>query len=242
MIPSAMINSIRLLKTGAMTFTVLLIILALMVAVVWAIIFMERGQRRVPIHYAKRVVGARNAGGQSSHLPLKINMSGVIPPIFASSIIMFPSTVANFVDVPWVQTFASMMTPAHWLYNVFYVAFIIFFCYFYTAVTFNPVDVAENIKRQGGYVPGVRPGKATSDYLDTVLGRLTFAGAIYISAVCVLPTLLIGQFNVPFFFGGTSLLIVVGVGLDTASQIEAHLISRSYEGFMKGVNIKSRRG
>jgi preprotein translocase subunit SecY len=240
--PSALINSIRLLKTGAMTFTVLLIIIAVMLAVIWAIIFMERGQRRVPIHYAKRVIGSRNAGGQSSHLPLKINMSGVIPPIFASSIIMFPSTVANFVDVPWVQTFASMMTPAHWLYNVFYVAFIIFFCYFYTAVTFNPVDVADNIKRQGGYVPGVRPGKATSDYLDTVLGRLTFAGAIYISAVCVLPTLLIGQFNVPFFFGGTSLLIVVGVGLDTASQIEAHLISRSYEGFMKGVNIKSRRG
>jgi preprotein translocase subunit SecY len=240
--PSALINSIRLLKTGAMTLTVLLLILAVMIAVIWAIIFMERGQRRVPIHYAKRVVGARNAGGQSSHLPLKINMSGVIPPIFASSIIMFPSTVANFVDVPWVQTFASMMTPAHWLYNVFYVAFIVFFCYFYTAVTFNPVDVADNIKRQGGYVPGVRPGKATSDYLDTVLGRLTFAGAIYISAVCVLPTLLIGQFNVPFFFGGTSLLIVVGVGMDTASQIEAHLISRSYEGFMKGVSIKSRRG
>ncbi|MDT8444607.1 MAG: SecY family transport protein, partial [Desulfuromonadales bacterium] len=226
----------------ALTFTVLLIIVVVMIAVIWAIIFMERGQRRVPIHYAKRVVGARNTGGQSSHLPLKINMSGVIPPIFASSIIMFPSTVANFVDVPWVQTFASMMTPAHWLYNVFYVAFIVFFCYFYTAVTFNPVDVADNIKRQGGYVPGVRPGKATSDYLDTVLGRLTFAGAIYISAVCVLPTLLIGQFNVPFFFGGTSLLIVVGVGLDTASQIEAHLISRSYEGFMKGVSIKSRRG
>jgi preprotein translocase subunit SecY len=242
MMPSALINSIRLLKTGAMTFTVLLVILVVMVAVIWAIIFMERGQRRVPIHYAKRVVGARNAGGQSSHLPLKINMSGVIPPIFASSIIMFPSTVANFVDVPWVQSFASMMTPSHWLYNVFYVAFIVFFCYFYTAVTFNPVDVADNIKRQGGYVPGVRPGKATSDYLDTVLGRLTFAGAIYISAVCVLPTLLIGQFNVPFFFGGTSLLIVVGVGLDTASQIEAHLISRSYEGFMKGVSIKSRRG
>jgi preprotein translocase subunit SecY len=225
-----------------MTFTVLLIILVVMVAVIWAIIFMERGQRRVPIHYAKRAVGSRNLGGQSSHLPLKINMSGVIPPIFASSIIMFPSTVAQFVDVPWVQTLSSMMTPSHWLYNVVYVTFIIFFCYFYTAVTFNPVDVADNIKRQGGYVPGVRPGKATSDYLDTVLGRLTFAGAIYISVVCVLPSLLIGQFNVPFFFGGTSLLIVVGVGLDTASQIEAHLISRSYEGFMKGVNIKSRRG
>ncbi len=240
--PSALVNSIRLLNTGAMTPTVLLFIMVVMVGVIWAIIFMERGQRRVPIHYAKRVSGMRNMGGQSSHLPLKINMSGVIPPIFASSIIMFPSTVAQFVDVPWVQKFAGMMVPSHWLYNLFYIAFIVFFCYFYTAVTFNPVDVADNIKRQGGYVPGVRPGKATSDYLDTVLGRLTFAGAIYISLVCVLPTLLIGQFNVPFFFGGTSLLIVVGVGMDTASQIEAHLISRSYEGFMKGVSLKGRRG
>jgi len=240
--PSALVNSIRLLNTGAMSPTVMLLIILVMVVVIWAIIFMERGQRRVPIHYAKRVTGMRNLGGQSSHLPLKINMSGVIPPIFASSIIMFPSTVANFVDVPWVKQFAGMMTPSHWLYNLFYVGFIIFFCYFYTAVTFNPVDVADNIKSQGGYVPGVRPGKATSDYLDTVLGRLTFAGAIYISLVCVLPTLLIGQFNVPFFFGGTSLLIVVGVGMDTASQIEAHLISRSYEGFMKGVSIRGRRG
>lgn len=240
--PSALVNSLRLLNTGAMTPTVMLFIILVMVAVIWAIIFMERGQRRVPIHYAKRVSGMRNMGGQSSHLPLKINMSGVIPPIFASSIIMFPSTVAQFVDVPWVQKFAGMMVPSHWLYNLFYIAFIVFFCYFYTAVTFNPVDVADNIKRQGGYVPGVRPGKATSDYLDTVLGRLTFAGAIYISLVCVLPTLLIGQFNVPFFFGGTSLLIVVGVGMDTASQIEAHLISRSYEGFMKGVSLKGRRG
>lgn len=242
MMPAALVNSIRLLNTGALTPTVMLLILVFMVAVIWAIIFMERGQRRVPIHYAKRVSGMRNLGGQSSHLPLKINMSGVIPPIFASSIIMFPSTVANFVDVPWVQQFAGMMTPSHWLYNLFYVGFIVFFCYFYTAVTFNPVDVADNIKRQGGYVPGVRPGKATSDYLDTVLGRLTFAGAIYISAVCVLPTILMGQFNIPFFFGGTSLLIVVGVGMDTASQIEAHLISRSYEGFMKGVSLKGRRG
>ena len=240
--PAALVNSIRLLNTGALTPTIMLLILVVMVAVIWAIIFMERGQRRIPIHYAKRVSGMRNLGGQSSHLPLKINMSGVIPPIFASSIIMFPSTVANFVNVPWVQKIAGMMTPSHWLYNLFYVGFIIFFCYFYTAVTFNPVDVADNIKRQGGYVPGVRPGKATSDYLDVVLGRLTFAGAIYISLVCVLPTILMGQFNIPFFFGGTSLLIVVGVGMDTASQIEAHLISRSYEGFMKGVSIKGRRG
>ena len=240
--PSAIVNTLRLSTTGAISPVVLLIILALMVAVIWAIVFMERGQRRVPIHYAKRVVGMRNYGGQTSHLPLKVNMSGVIPPIFASSIIMFPATVANLVDVPWVQTVASMMTPSHWLYNVFFVAFIIFFCYFYTAVTFNPVDVADNVKKQGGYVPGIRPGKATAEYIDTVLSRLTFAGALYVSAVCVLPTILIGQFNIPFYFGGTSLLIVVGVGMDTASQIEAHLISRSYEGFMKGVTLKGRHG
>jgi preprotein translocase subunit SecY len=241
-IPSALVNSIRLMRTGAMSPLVLLVILLLMVAVVWAIIFMERGQRRVPIHYAKRVVGMRSYGGQSSHLPLKVNMSGVIPPIFASSIIMFPATVASLVDVPWVQTVSNWLTPDRFLYNVFFVAFIIFFCYFYTAVTFNPIDVADNIKKQGGYIPGIRPGKATSEHLDTVLSRLTFAGAIYISVVCVLPTILIGQFNVPFYFGGTSLLIVVGVGLDTAAQIEAHLISRSYEGFMKGVTLKGRRG
>jgi len=239
--PSAIVNSIRLLQTGALSPAMMIFILLVMVGVVWAIIYMESAQRRVPIHYAKRVVGMRSYGGQTSHLPLKINMSGVIPPIFASSIIMFPATVANLVDVPWVQTIAGMFTPQHWLYNVFFVAFIIFFCYFYTAVTFNPVDVADNVKKQGGYIPGIRPGKATSDYLDTVLSRLTFAGAIYVSAVCVLPTILIGQFNVPFYFGGTSLLIVVGVGLDTASQIEAHLISRSYEGFMKGVTITGRR-
>jgi preprotein translocase subunit SecY len=240
--PKALVNSVRLLKTGALSPAIMLLILVLMVAVIWAVVFMERGQRRVPIHYAKRVVGARSMGGQSSHLPLKINMSGVIPPIFASSIIMFPSTVASFVDIPWVKAFAAMMTPGHWLYNLVFVAFVVFFCYFYTAVTFNPVDVAENIKKHGGYIPGVRPGKPTSEYLDTVLGRLTFAGAIYISLICVLPTILIGQLNLPFYFGGTSLLIVVGVGMDTASQIEAHLISRSYEGFMKGVTIKGRRG
>lgn len=239
--PGALINSLRLLQTGAMSLFVLLFIIAIMVVVVLAIVFMERGQRRVPIHYAKRVVGMRSYGGQTSHLPLKVNMSGVIPPIFASSIIMFPATVANLMDVPWVHSLASMMTPSHLLYNVLYVALIIFFCYFYTAVTFNPVDVADNVKKQGGYIPGIRPGKATAEYIDTVLSRITFAGALYVAAVCVLPTILIGKFNVPFYFGGTSLLIVVGVGLDTASQIEAHLISRSYEGFMKGVTLKGRR-
>ncbi|NOQ51487.1 MAG: preprotein translocase subunit SecY [Desulfuromonadaceae bacterium] len=240
--PSAIVNSVRLVETGAMTPAVVVFILALMLVTVGAIVFMERAQRRVPIHYAKRAVGMRNMGGQASHLPLKINMSGVIPPIFASSIMMFPATITNFIDAPWVKAVSPYLSPAHWIYNLFYVAFIVFFCYFYTAITFNPVNVADNIKNQGGFVPGIRPGKETADYLDTVLGRLTFVGAIYISVVCVLPTLLINQLNVPFFFGGTSLLIVVGVGMDTASQIEAHLISRSYEGFMKGVTLKGRHG
>ena len=240
--PSAIVNSVRLVDTGAMTVTTVIFIVVLMLAVVAAIVYMESARRRVPIHYAKRVVGMRNMGGQASHLPLKINMSGVIPPIFASSIMMFPATIANFIDAPWVQSVSAVLSPSHWIYNLFYIAFIVFFCYFYTAITFNPVNVAENIKNQGGFVPGIRPGKETADYLDTVLGRLTFAGAIYVSLVCVLPTLLINQLNVPFFFGGTSLLIVVGVGMDTASQIEAHLISRSYEGFMKGVSLKGRQG
>ncbi|MHB1399503.1 MAG: preprotein translocase subunit SecY [Trichloromonadaceae bacterium] len=242
LIPSAIVNSIRLLNTGALSPAALLVIGGMMIAVVWAIVFMERGQRRIPIHYAKRVVGMRNYGGQTSHLPLKINMSGVIPPIFASSIIMFPATVASLMDVPWMQTIAGSLTPGSLVHDLIFVAFIIFFCYFYTAVTFNPIDVADNIKKQGGYIPGIRPGKETSDHIDTVLSRLTFAGALYISAVCVLPTMLTSGFDVPFYFGGTSLLIVVGVGMDTASQIEAHLISRSYEGFMRGVTIKGRRG
>lgn len=240
--PAAIVNSVRLVDTGAMTVTTIVFILVLMLLVVAAIVFMESARRRVPIHYAKRVVGMRNMGGQASHLPLKINMAGVIPPIFASSIMMFPATIANFIDAPWVQSVSAVLSPSHWIYNIFYIAFIVFFCYFYTAITFNPVNVSENIKNQGGFVPGIRPGKETADYLDTVLGRLTFAGAIYVSVVCVLPTLLISQLNVPFFFGGTSLLIVVGVGMDTASQIEAHLISRSYEGFMKGVTLKGRHG
>ncbi len=240
-IPTALGNSFRLIKTGELSLFVLLLIAAVMFAVIAAVVFMERGQRRIPIHYAKRVVGLKTVGAQSSHLPLKVNMAGVIPPIFASSIIMFPATVGNFIDVPWVQAASKQLAPGNWLYEILFVAFIVFFCYFYTAVTFNPVDVADNVKKQGGYVPGIRPGKETSDFLDAVLTKLTFAGAIYISAVCVLPSILIGKFNLPFYFGGTSLLIAVGVGMDTLAQIEAHLITRSYEGFMKGVRIKGRK-
>ena len=242
-IPSAVINTFKLINSGNLSLFALLFVLILMAAVIAAIVFVERGQRRLPIHYAKRVTGLKTFSPQTSHLPLKVNMAGVIPPIFASSIIMFPATVANFINIPAIQQFAKMLTPGNWLYNVFYVAFIVFFCYFYTAVTFNPSDVAENIKKHGGYIPGIRPGKETSEYMDGILTRLTFAGAIYISLVCVLPSILVGgfKFNLPFYFGGTSLLIAVGVGMDTVAQVESHLINRNYEGFMKGVRIRGRR-
>lgn len=240
-IPDAIFNSFRLLKQGELPLFVTIFALLLMFAVIAGIVFVERGQRRLPIHYAKRVIGLKSYGAQTSHLPLKVNMAGVIPPIFASSIIMFPATIANFINVPVIQQLAQSFRPGNMLYEIFYVAFIVFFCYFYTAVTFNPVDVAENIKKHGGYIPGIRPGKETSEYLDKVLTKLTFAGAIYISVVCVLPSILITKLNLPFYFGGTALLIAVGVGMDTVSQIESHLITRNYEGFMKGVRIKGRR-
>jgi preprotein translocase subunit SecY len=240
--PSAVGNTFRLMKTGEMGAFLVLLMGVSMVVVVGIIIFMERGQRRIPVQYAKRIVGRRMYGGQSTHLPLKINTSGVIPPIFASSIIMFPATVANFINVPWMQSIAQAMTPGGLVYNLVYVGFIIFFCYFYTAVTFNPVDVADNMKKYGGYIPGIRPGKRTADYIDKVLTRITFGGALYVSAVCVLPTILIARFNVPFYFGGTALLIVVGVAIDTISQMESHMLARHYEGFMKkGGAIKGRR-
>lgn len=240
-IPVAIMNSLRLMKTGEISLFILLLIIAFMMLVVAAIVFVERGQRRLPIHYAKRVVGTKSYGTQTSHLPLKVNMAGVIPPIFASSIIMFPATIANFIDIPMVKSIAQSFQPGNLVYELFYVAFIVFFCYFYTAVTFNPADVAENIKKHGGYIPGIRPGKETSDYLDKVLTKLTFAGAIYISVVCVLPSLMVSKFQLPFYFGGTALLIAVGVGMDTMAQVESHLITRNYEGFMKGIRIRGRR-
>jgi preprotein translocase subunit SecY len=175
-------------------------------------------------------------GGQSTHLPLKVNTAGVIPPIFASSIIMFPATIANFLSVdeyPWLQYVVDALNPGHIVYTLIYVTFIFFFCYFYTAVHFNPVDVADNMKRSGGFIPGIRPGKNTAEYIDRVLTRLTFSGALYVSAVCVLPNILIYQAHVPFYFGGTALLIVVGVAMDTTNQIESHMLTRHYESFMK---------
>lgn len=239
--PSAGINTLRLLKTGEMSFLIMLMLMFLMVMVVGIIIFMERGQRRIPVHYAKRVVGRRIYGGQSTHLPLKINTSGVIPPIFASSIIMFPATIASFLNIPWLKGIASALTPGNLIYTLLYVGFIIFFCYFYTAVIFNPVDVAENMRKYGGFIPGVRPGKNTAEFIDRVLSRITLGGALYVSAVCVLPTFLIAKFHVPFYFGGTALLIVVGVGMDTLAQIESHMLTRHYEGFIKHRRLKGRR-
>ncbi len=219
----------------------ILVIAALMVVVIAVIVFFERGQRRIPVQYAKRVVGRKLYGGQSTHLPLKVNTSGVIPPIFASSVLLFPATLASWF--PFLQRISDAIQPGSLIYNTIYVVLIIFFAYFYTAVTFNPVDVADNLKKYGGYVPGIRPGKTTADYIDHVLSRITFGGAIYIAAVCVLPTVLISKFGVPFYFGGTALLIVVGVALDTVQQIEGHLITRHYEGFTgpRGPRIRGRR-
>jgi preprotein translocase subunit SecY len=239
--PSAIGNTVQLVKTGDMGFLVLLLLMVIMVAVIATIVFVERGQRRIPVQYAKRVVGRRVYGGQSTHLPLKVNTAGVIPPIFASSLIIFPATIAQFLDVPVLTYISSWLRPATFVYELLYVGLIVFFCYFYTAVTFNPVDVAENMKKYGGYIPGIRPGKKTSQYIDRVLTRITFGGAIYVSVICVIPSILIARFNAPFYFGGTSLLIVVGVALDTLTQIESHMIQRHYEGFIRTGRIKGRR-
>ncbi|MBC2704830.1 preprotein translocase subunit SecY [Desulfobacula sp.] len=240
--PSALGNTLQLMTTGEMGIFIIIILTVLMIAVIAAIIYMEQAQRRIPVHYAKRVVGRKMYGGQTSHLPLKINTAGVIPPIFASSIIMFPTTLAQFMDIPVMKTVAAMFSPGTIWYYLLYVGFIIFFCFFYTAVQFNPEDVAENMKKNGGYIPGIRPGKRTSEYIDKVLTRITVGGALYVSAVCVLPTFLMSKFNVPFYFGGTALLIVVGVSIDTISQIESHLITGNYEGFLGRSGSKRIKG
>jgi preprotein translocase subunit SecY len=246
--PNAVASTYELFKVGQMSIITILFLILLMVLVVAVIIFAETGQRRLPVQYAKRIVGRRVYGGQSTHLPLKLNTSGVIPPIFASSILMFPLTIANFLPrpfldaYPWVDSILKSFGPQQVLYNLVYVGLIIFFCYFYTAVTFNPNDVAENMKKFGGYIPGIRPGQKTAEYIDKVLTRITLGGAIYVSAICVLPSILYSRFNVSFYFGGTSLLIVVGVALDTVNQIESHMLTRHYEGLMKKGRLKGRRG
>jgi preprotein translocase subunit SecY len=240
--PAGVVSTFSLARAGEMTPFKIITIVIIMVAVVAFIIFMERGQRRIPIQYAKRVVGRRVYGGQSTHLPLKVNTAGVIPPIFASSLLIFPSTIASLAKFPGSEIIQNALSPSHVVYNLLYVAGIIFFCYFYTAVQFNPIDVAENLKKYGGYIPGIRPGSKTAEYIDQVLTRITLGGSLYVAAVCVLPALLVSRFNVPFWYGGTSLMIVVGVGMDTIAQIESHMLSRHYEGFLGRQKIKGRRG
>jgi preprotein translocase subunit SecY len=240
-LPSAVVNTFRLMSAGELSLFVLLLILAVMVAVLGFIVFMERGQRRIPIHSAKRMMGRKMFGGQTTHLPLRINTAGVIPPIFASSLLLFPATVANFSSAEWLKTVSTLLSPQSIVYNILYIAVIIFFAYFYTAIIFDPKGIAENIQKQGGFIPGIRPGARTREYIDRVLARITLWGALYISAICVLPTVLIANFNVPFYFGGTSILIVVGVAMDFMGQIESYLISRQYEGLMGKTRIKGRR-
>jgi preprotein translocase subunit SecY len=220
----------------------LVVLLGIAVGTIAAICYFERAHRRIPVQYTKRMVGRKMYSGTQTHLPLKINVSGVIPPIFASSILMFPTQIANMVGTTWMQDIANVLNPNDWRYNVLYVGLIVFFCFFYTAVTFNPVDVADNLKKGGGFIPGIRPGKKTAEYIDYVLTRITAAGAVYISTVCLVPVLLQNWMSVPFYFGGTGLLIVVGVALDTVQQIESHLITRNYEGFAgpKGPRIRGR--
>ncbi|MBU1220576.1 preprotein translocase subunit SecY [Myxococcota bacterium] len=234
-LPDAVIKLYRQFSRGDIGILNLAIIVAIAIGAIAVITFFERAYRKIPVQYAKRVVGRRMYGGASSHLPLKVNMAGVIPPIFASSLLMFPAQIASFTDNETLRRFIQPLSnPTDWRYNLIYVAMIVFFAFFYTAVTFNPKDVADNMKKQGGFIPGIRPGQRTAEYIDRVLTRITWGGAIYVSLVCVLPNLMSARFNVPFYFGGTSLLIVVGVALDTVQQIEGHLITRHYEGFGGG--------
>jgi len=240
-LPSAIVNTFRLMETGELNLLLMIFLIGLMFTVVAAIVFMEAGHRKIPIQYAKRVVGRRMYGGQSTHLPLKLNTSGVIPPIFASSIISFPLTIATFTHHPWLEWVSTALAPATPLYTLANVVMIFFFCYFYTAIIFNPMDVAENMKKYGGFIPGLRPGKRTAEYIDRTLTRLTFVGALYLSFVVILPDYMIRYLNVPFYFGGTGLLIVVGVAMDTMQQIESHLVMRHYESFLKKGRLRGRR-
>jgi preprotein translocase subunit SecY len=239
-IPSGLGSTMALYRSGELSFLRLLLIGLVILATFFAIIFVERGARRIPVQYAKRIVGRKVYGGQNTHLPLKVNSSGVIPPIFASSLLMFPATIATVFPAGWMQSITSQLQPGGMLYDVLFVALIVFFAYFYTAVTFKTDDVSENLKKYGGFIPGIRPGQATAEYIDYVLSRVTLGGAVYISAICVLPSLLSQFLNVPFYFGGTSVLILVGVAMDTMAQIETFLLTRNYEGFMKHTRVRGR--
>ncbi len=241
-LPSAIGGTLELSRTGEMHLLAVFGLFALAIAVTGFVVFVERGQRRITVNYAKRQVGRKMYGGQASHLPLKLNMAGVIPPIFASSLILFPATIAGWFGqsegMGWLQDFATTLSPGQPIYVLCYAAGIIFFCFFYTAMVFDPRETADNLKKSGAFIPGMRPGEQTANYLDKVLTKLTLAGAVYITSVCLLPEFLIVKFNVPFYFGGTSLLIIVVVVMDFMSQIQAHLMSHQYEGLMKKANLK----
>jgi preprotein translocase subunit SecY len=245
-LPHALASTLELGRTGAISTIFIIIFLAISVGVVGFIVFMERAQRRILVQYPKRQVGSKMFGGEASHLPLKINTSGVIPPIFASSLLLLPATVANFEangqGFGWLGEITSYLAHGRPLYMVLYVALICFFCFFYTAIVFNPTETADNLRKYGGFIPGIRPGKNTADYLDYVLTRLTVVGAAYLSAVCILPEILISEYSVPFYFGGTSLLIVVSVTMDTVAQIHSHLLAHQYEGLIKKAKLRGRRG
>jgi preprotein translocase subunit SecY len=244
-LPHALASTLELGRTGALSTIFILFFLAMSIIVVMVIVFMERAQRRILVQYPKRQQGNRMFGGEASHLPLKINTSGVIPPIFASSLLLLPATVANFeansTSSGWLGTITAFLAHGQPLYMVLYVGLIVFFCFFYTAIVFNPAETADNLRKYGGFIPGIRPGKNTADHLDYVLTRLTVVGAVYLSAVCILPEILISQYSVPFYFGGTSLLIVVSVTMDTVAQIHSHLLAHQYEGLIKKARLRGRR-
>lgn len=244
-LPSAVAGTLELGRTGALSTIFILGLLAMVAAVIFVIVYVERAQRRIIVQYPKRQQGSRQTGGESSHLPLKINTAGVIPPIFAGSILGLPVTILGFSAAgqgpEWVTTFTALMGRGQPAYLILYVVMIVFFAFFYTAVVFNPSDTADNLKKYNGFVPGIRPGKNTSEYLDKVLTRLTVVGAAYLSAICLLPEILMSKYSVPFYFGGTSLLIVVTVTMDTVTQIQSHLMAHQYEGLIKKAKLRGRR-
>jgi preprotein translocase subunit SecY len=244
-LPHALASTLELGRTGAISTVFIIIFLLMSVAVVAFIVFMERAQRRILVQYPKRQMGNKMFGGDASHLPLKINTSGVIPPIFASSLLLLPATVANFEangQFGWISEITAYLAHGRPLYMALYVGLIVFFCFFYTAIVFNPEETADNLRKYGGFIPGIRPGKNTADYLDYILTRLTVVGAAYLSAVCILPEILISEYSVPFYFGGTSLLIVVSVTMDTVAQIHSHLLAHQYEGLIRKAKLRGRRG
>ncbi|MES0371112.1 MAG: preprotein translocase subunit SecY [Mariprofundaceae bacterium] len=244
-LPAAIGGTLELARTGEFTAFTVLGLFAMAVLVTGMVVWFERAQRRIPIQYAKRQVGNRLYGGKASFLPLKVNTAGVIPPIFASSLILLPATFAQFTKgqegFGWLGDISAILSPGQWLYMAMFTALIVFFCFFYTAIVFNPKDTADNLKKNGGFIPGIRPGQKTAEYIDSVLTRITVVGAAYVALVCLLPEYLISELSVPFYFGGTSLLIIVVVTMDTMSQIQSHLMSHQYEGLMKQARLKTSR-